>query len=67
MEEHSVIGGLGSAVSDVLSAKRPAKLLKIGMEDVFGESGPAVQLLQKYGLDVDGIYGKVKNFFLKGR
>lgn len=63
MEEHSVIGGLGSAVSDVLSAKRPAKLLKIGMEDVFGESGPAVQLLQKYGLDVDGIYGKVKNFF----
>lgn len=63
VEEHSVIGGLGSAVSDVLSAKRPAKLLKIGMEDVFGESGPAVQLLQKYGLDADGIYGKVKNFF----
>ena len=61
-EEHSVIGGLGSAVCDLLSAKLPTKTLKIGMNDVFGESGTAAELLQKYGLDTDGIYEKVKDF-----
>ena len=62
VEEHSVIGGLGSAVCDVLSAKAPTKVLKIGINDVFGESGPAVELIHKYGLDGEGVYNSVKAF-----
>lgn len=62
VEEHSVIGGLGSAVCDCLCEKAPARVLKIGMNDVFGESGPAVQLLHKYGLDAEGIYKKIKAY-----
>lgn len=61
-EEHSVIGGLGSAVCDCLSAKAPTPVCKIGVNDVYGESGPAVKLLEKYGLDAQGIYEKVKEF-----
>ena len=60
VEEHSVIGGLGSAVCDVLAEQVPTKVLKIGMNDVFGESGPAKVLLEKYGLDANGIYNKIK-------
>ena len=56
VEEHSVIGGLGSAVCEVLAEKAPTKVLKIGVNDTFGESGPAVELLKKYGLDIDSIY-----------
>lgn len=62
IEEHSVIGGLGSAVCDVLSEKQPTKVMKIGINDTFGESGPAVELVKKYGLDADSIYAKVKEF-----
>ena len=62
VEEHSVIGGLGSAVCDVLSEKYPVKVMKIGMYDVFGESGSAGALVKKYGLDADGVYEKVKEF-----
>ena len=62
VEEHSVIGGLGSAVCDVLSEKCPVKVMKIGMYDVFGESGSAGALVKKYGLDADGVYEKVKEF-----
>lgn len=62
VEEHSVIGGLGSAVCDVLSEKCPTKVMKIGINDTFGESGPAVELVKKYGLDADNIYEKVKVF-----
>ena len=62
VEEHSVIGGLGSAVCDTLSANYPVKVLKIGVNDTFGESGPAVELIKKYGLDAEGIYNSVKNF-----
>ena len=62
VEEHSVIGGLGSAVCDCLSAKAPTKVMKIGVNDTFGESGPAVELIKKYGLDADSIYAKVKAF-----
>nr|WP_294492770.1 transketolase family protein [uncultured Mediterraneibacter sp.] len=62
VEEHSVIGGLGSAVCDLLSEKAPTKVLKIGVNDVFGESGPAVELIRKYGLDTESIYNKVKAF-----
>ena len=61
-EEHSVIGGLGSAVCDVLCEKMPTPVLKIGMYDKFGESGPANALVAKYGLDAEGIYSKVKDF-----
>ena len=62
VEEHSVIGGLGSAVCDVLCEKCPTPVLKIGVQDVFGESGPAKELIKKYGLDADSIYEKVKGF-----
>ncbi len=62
VEEHSVIGGLGSAVCDVLSEQAPTRVLKIGINDTFGESGPAVELVKKYGLDAESIYQKVKAF-----
>jgi transketolase len=60
VEEHSIIGGLGSAVAEVLAERQPAKLLRIGVEDRFGESGPALKLLEKYELDAAGIYKKIK-------
>ncbi len=60
VEEHSIIGGLGSAVMEVLSENYPVKVTRIGVNDTFGESGPAVKLLAKYGLDAEGIYTKVK-------
>ena len=62
VEEHSVIGGLGSAVCDVLAEKAPTKVMKIGINDTFGESGPAVELIKKYGLDSESIYQKIKEF-----
>lgn len=62
VEEHSVIGGLGSAVCDCLCDKAPTLVYKIGIKDVFGESGPALQLLEKYGFDGKGIYKSVKEF-----
>lgn len=62
VEEHSVIGGLGSAVCDALAANYPTKVMKIGVNDVFGESGPAVELIKKYGLDSESIYNRVKEF-----
>ena len=62
VEEHSVIGGLGSAVCDVVAEKAPARVMKIGIQDVYGESGPAKELIKKYGLDAEGIYEKVKAF-----
>jgi len=60
VEEHSIIGGLGSAVCDVLCEKCPAPVYKIGMRDKFGESGPALDLLHKYELDAEGIYKQIK-------
>ena len=60
VEEHSIIGGLGSAVCDTLAAQHPARVTKIGVEDTYGESGPAVELIHKYGLDAEGIYKKIK-------
>ncbi|MGN0251639.1 MAG: transketolase family protein [Oliverpabstia sp.] len=62
VEEHSVIGGLGSAVCDALCAKAPTPVLKIGVQDVFGESGAAVKLLEKYKLDGQGVYEQVKEY-----
>lgn len=60
VEEHSVIGGLGSAVSEVLSEEVPVSVLKVGVKDVFGESGLPDQLLKAYGLTADNVVEKVK-------
>ena len=61
-EEHSVIGGLGSAVCDALCKNYPVPVMKIGMQDVFGESGSAAALVQTYKLDGKGIYEQIKDF-----
>ena len=62
VEEHSIIGGLGGAVCECLAEKAPVPVKRIGIHDVFGESGPAVELLHKYGLDAEGIYTQIKDF-----
>ena len=61
-EEHSIIGGLGSAVCDVLSEKLPTPVKKIGVYDTYCESGPAVKLLEKYKLDGNGVYEQIKDW-----
>lgn len=63
-EEHSVIGGLGDAVLAALAAD-PVPVRKVGVNDVFGESGPAVDLLAKYGLDAAGVERQVLDFLGK--
>lgn len=65
VEEHSVIGGLGAAVCETLSGKMPVPVKRIGVNDVYGESGPAAKLIEKYGLDGKGIYASVKEFLGK--
>ena len=62
VEEHSILGGLGGAVCEVLAEKCPVPVKRIGINDVFGESGAAGALLEKYGLDSKGIYASVKAF-----
>lgn len=62
VEEHSIIGGLGGAVAEVLAEQAPTKMLRIGVNDTFGESGPAKALIEKYGLDAKSIYEKVKGW-----
>ena len=62
VEEHSIIGGLGGAVCEVLAETAPVPVLRIGINDVFGESGPAKTLIAKYGLDAESIYNKVKAY-----
>ena len=59
-EEHSIIGGLGSAVSEVVSEEEPIKVLKVGVKDTFGESGKPKDLLEKYGLTANDIVNKVE-------
>ena len=61
-EEHSVIGGLGEAVCALLSEKLPTPVRRIGVNDVFGESGPAGDLLKKYGLSADNIVAVAQEF-----
>lgn len=61
-EEHSVVGGLGGAVCEALSELCPTPVCRIGINDVFGESGSAAALLVKYGLDGEGVYSRVKEF-----
>ena len=62
VEEHSIIGGLGGAVAEVLAEQAPTKMLRIGVNDTFGEPGPAKALIEKYGLDAKSIYEKVKGW-----
>ena len=65
VEEHLINGGLGSAVCETLCETVPTPVLRIGINDVFGESGPAKALISKYGLDAEGIYKRVKEFLEK--
>lgn len=62
VEEHSVIGGLGSAVCDTLCRYNPVPVLKIGVQDEFGTSASAAVLMKEYKLDADGVYEQVKAF-----
>ncbi|MBO7709065.1 MAG: transketolase family protein, partial [Lachnospiraceae bacterium] len=62
VEEHSVIGGLGGAVCEALSKLAPVPVLRIGVQDRFGESGPAVQLLELFRIDGKGVYEQVKEW-----
>ncbi len=62
VEEHSVIGGLGSAVCDAVCGSLPTKVLKIGINDEYGVSGPAAELIKLFGLDSESIYKKIKSF-----
>lgn len=55
LEDHQIIGGLGGAISEVLGAKCPTKIIRMGMEDTFGESGEPIELLAKYGLEKHGV------------
>ncbi len=59
-EEHSVIGGLGEAVAGVVSETVPVPVLRVGVEDTFGKSGPALELLEIYGLNAENICAKAK-------
>ena len=59
-EEHNIIGGLGSAVAEVVCETVPVPVVRVGVNDVFGKSGPAVTLLHEFGLDADNIAAKAK-------
>ena len=60
VEEHNVIGGLGSAVCDAVCEECPCVVKKIGVPDVFGTSGPAVELLKKFGLSAENIAAQAR-------
>lgn len=62
VEEHSVVGGLGGAVCEALAERCPVPVRRVGVRDVFGESGPAVDLLAKYGLDGAGVAESIRSF-----
>jgi transketolase len=64
-EEHSIIGGLGSAVSEVVSEECPVIVKKIGVKDIFGESGTPAELLKKHGLTAEDIVNAVKEAISK--
>lgn len=67
VEEHSIIGGLGSAVAELLAEEGvDARLLRLGTRDVFGESGTADELLAKHGLTVQGVSGSVQKALKRG-
>ena len=54
-EDHSLIGGLGGAVAEVLSEQLPTRIKRVGIQDVYGESGPNDALLDKYGISAPHI------------
>lgn len=60
-EEHNIIGGLGSAVAEVVCESCPVPVLRVGVEDTFGKSGPAVELLHIFGLDAEHIAAKARD------
>ena len=59
VEDHNVIGGLGSAISEVLTEEYPVKLLRMGINDTFGKSGKAIELMQYFGITAENIVEKV--------
>ena len=59
-EEHNIIGGLGGAVCECLAEKKPTPVLRVGVQDVFGRSGPAKELVSYFGLDAASIAAKAK-------
>ncbi len=61
IEDHSIIGGLGTAIAEVLTEEYPAKLIRMGINDMFGKSGKATELLEYYKLTSNGIIEKVKD------
>ncbi len=65
VEEHSIIGGLGSAVCDALCKAAPTPVCKLGVQDVYGESGSAQALLEKYKLDGKGVYQSIREYLGK--
>ena len=65
MENHSVIGGLGSAVCEVLSEKYPTKVFRLGINDEFGQSGKSDELLEYYGLDSKNLAQRIKTILKK--
>lgn len=60
VEEHNIIGGLGEAVCSLLSEKLPTPVKRIGVNDVFGHSGPAAALLKQFGLSAENIVAQTK-------
>ncbi|MDR1465764.1 MAG: transketolase family protein [Oscillospiraceae bacterium] len=66
-EEHNIIGGLGGAVAEALSETLPVPVLRVGVEDVFGASGPAAEMLKVYGLDAAHIVAKAKEAIARKR
>lgn len=66
IEDHNIIGGLGSAISEVLTEEYPAKLIRMGMKDRFGKSGPAKELLKYFGLTSEDIIAVVKQIAIFG-
>ena len=60
IEDHSIIGGLGTAISEVLTEEFPTKLIKIGIKDTFGKSGKATELMEYYGLTAENIIKTIK-------
>lgn len=66
LEEHSIIGGLGSAVAELTAEKFPAKMLRIGINDKFGQSGKAEELFKHYGLDESSVFKRVLAFYHTG-
>ena len=61
IEDHNVIGGLGSAISEVLTEEYPTKLVRLGIKDTFGKSGKAEELIKYFGITADDIIEVIVN------